>query len=58
MSATDMAPCTAAKPGDCPLYRADGPFVDALEMVQGGLAPWGIAAGSRIDVGETCARSP
>ena len=36
----------------------NGPFVDALEMVQGGLAPWGIGAGSHIEVGDTCSRSP
>jgi len=58
VSATDMAPCTAAAGSDCPLYAADGPYADALEMVQGGLAPWGIAAGSRIEVGDHCSRSP
>ena len=58
VSATDMAPCTATKASDCPVYGADGPYVDALEVVQGGLGPWGIGGGSRIEVGGTCSRSP
>ena len=57
-SATVLAPCTPAKGSDCPVYPAAGPFVDALEMVQGGLGPWGIGAGSHIEIGETCSRSP
>ena len=58
VSARDMAPCTAADGSDCPLYAADGPYVDALEVVQGGLGPFGIGPGSRIDVGNACSRSP
>jgi len=58
VSARDMAPCTAADGSDCPLYAADGPYVDALEVVQGGLGAFGIGPGSRIDVGNACSRSP
>jgi hypothetical protein len=53
-----MAPCTAAKGSDCPVYPAARPYVDALEVVQGGLGPWGITDGSSIEVGERCSRSP
>ena len=58
VSARDMAPCTADKGGDCPSYAAERPYVDALEMVQGGLGPFGIGPGSRILVGDACSRSP
>jgi uncharacterized membrane protein (UPF0127 family) len=49
VSATDMEPC----PPDvaaCPTYAAAAPYADALEVVKGGLAPLGIAAGSRLVV--------
>jgi uncharacterized membrane protein (UPF0127 family) len=58
VSARDMAPCTAAAGGDCPLYSADRRYTDALEVVQGGLAPLGIGPGTHIVVGDQCSRSP
>ena len=59
VSSTDMAPCGATAAKDCPLYPAQGPFLDALEVTQGGLAPLGIGAASQITVGrESCSRSP
>jgi uncharacterized membrane protein (UPF0127 family) len=56
VSATDMPPCTAQVAGDCPLYRADGPYVDALEVPMGGLPAIGIGSGSRIATGASCER--
>jgi len=58
VSARDMAPCTESSGGACPLYAADHAYVDALEVVQGGLAPLGIGTGARIEVGASCSRSP
>jgi uncharacterized membrane protein (UPF0127 family) len=58
VSSRDMAPCTATTGSDCPVYAAAGRYVDALEVVQGGLAPLGIGPGARIDVGGQCSRSP
>jgi uncharacterized membrane protein (UPF0127 family) len=58
VSSSDMAPCAAAASGDCPVYSATGRYVDALEVVQGGLAPLGIGPGARIRVGAQCSRSP
>jgi uncharacterized membrane protein (UPF0127 family) len=57
VSARDMPPCTAAKGSDCPVYGADRGYVDALEVVQGGLGAVGVAPGSRIEVGDECTRS-
>ena len=57
VSARDMPPCTAAKGSDCPVYGADRSYVDALEVVQGGLGAVGVAPGSRIEVGDECTRS-
>jgi uncharacterized protein len=58
VSSRDMAPCTATSASDCPVYDAAGRYVDALEVVQGGLAPLGIGPGARIEVGSQCSRSP
>jgi uncharacterized membrane protein (UPF0127 family) len=46
VSSEDMAPCP---PGtDCPSYAADGPYVHALEVEQGGLATLGVGAGAQL----------
>ena len=58
VSASDMPPCTATRARDCPVYGAARPYTDALEVPQGGLGALGVAAGSRIDVGGACSRSP
>jgi uncharacterized membrane protein (UPF0127 family) len=57
VSASDMPPCTAAKESDCPVYGAERTYVDALEVVQGGLGALGVVPGSRIEVGGACSRS-
>jgi uncharacterized membrane protein (UPF0127 family) len=57
VSSTDMPPCTASRPGDCPVYDAAGPYVDALEVPMGGLAALGAGAGSRIATGAACSRT-
>jgi len=57
VSSTDMPPCTAARPGDCPLYDAAAPYLDALEVPMGGLAALGIGAGSSITTGPACTRT-
>jgi len=57
VSATDMPPCTADRGSDCPLYRADAPYVDALEVPMGGLAALGVGTGSTITAGAACART-
>jgi uncharacterized protein len=57
VSSTDMPPCTASRPGDCPLYDAAAPYLDALEVPMGGLAALGIGAGSSIATGPACTRT-
>ena len=49
VSSTDMEPCPPDSES-CPLYPADGPYADAIEVVQGDLASLGIGAGSRLSV--------
>jgi uncharacterized protein len=51
VSARDMDPCP---PGtDCPSYEAEGPYLHALEVDQGGLAALGIADGARLSFPDT-----
>jgi uncharacterized membrane protein (UPF0127 family) len=57
VSATDMAPCTAKNGNDCPLYTAAGPYLNALEVVQGNLGARGVGPGSHIEFGAPCQRS-
>jgi uncharacterized membrane protein (UPF0127 family) len=57
VSAQDMPPCSAAKGSDCPVYGADRSYVDALEVLQGGLGAVGVGPGSHIAVGGECSRS-
>jgi uncharacterized membrane protein (UPF0127 family) len=46
VSSEDMDPCP---PGtDCPGYAADGPYLHALEVEQGGLAALGIGDGAQL----------
>ncbi len=54
VSTTDMAPCTETNGNACPLYRADGPYADALEVVQGDLGRLGIMSGAKVRVGGSC----
>jgi uncharacterized membrane protein (UPF0127 family) len=49
VSATDMEPCPPTTE-TCPLYQADGPYTDAIEVVQGDLPSLGIGPGSRLSV--------
>jgi uncharacterized membrane protein (UPF0127 family) len=49
VSATDMEPCPPTSE-TCPLYQADGPYADAIEVVQGDLPSLGIGPGSRLSV--------
>jgi uncharacterized membrane protein (UPF0127 family) len=46
VSSTDMEPCPPD--ADCPSYRADSDYVDAIEVPQGGLDELGIGPGSAI----------
>jgi uncharacterized membrane protein (UPF0127 family) len=50
VSTTDMAPCESDDPGACPLYSPDGPYRDALEVLQGTAPEVGAVPGSRIAV--------
>jgi uncharacterized membrane protein (UPF0127 family) len=54
LSAADMAPCTAGKGSDCPLYRAAGPYLNALEVAQGHLGGLGVGPGSHVAFGASC----
>ena len=57
VSSADMPPCTASRPGDCPLYDATASYVDALEVPMGGLAALGVGPGSSIATGPPCTRT-
>jgi uncharacterized membrane protein (UPF0127 family) len=50
---TDMAPCPADGT-ECPLYPAGRPYRLAIEMAQGRLDGWGLAAGSTVRLGSAC----
>lgn len=50
VSAADMEPCLTGPPGDCARYSATGPYVTAIEVLQGGLADLGIRPGSRLEL--------
>jgi uncharacterized membrane protein (UPF0127 family) len=52
VSTADMEPCEDRE--GCPLYGADGPYVHALEVVQGDLPSLGVEPGSRLEVGGAC----
>jgi uncharacterized membrane protein (UPF0127 family) len=47
VSARDMDPCPSGT-ANCPTYAADGQYLHALEVAQGGLAALGIDEGSRL----------
>ena len=49
----EMIPCPEAV--SCPSYRADGPYLYALEVAQGGLDKLGVATGSHLILGNGCA---
>jgi uncharacterized protein len=46
VSSRDMDPCPPGS--DCPSYAAEGPYLHALEVEQGGLAALGIGDGARL----------
>jgi uncharacterized membrane protein (UPF0127 family) len=50
VSSTDMDPCTATDPRDCPLYSAGGAYTLALEVFRGDLADLGVGPGSRLEL--------
>jgi uncharacterized membrane protein (UPF0127 family) len=58
ISAADMPPCTADRPGNCPLYSAKAAYVDALEVPMGGLGALAVGPGSSIAPGPKCQRAP
>lgn len=57
VSSTDMEPC-APDVAACPVYGADAPYTDALEVPKGELGALGIGPGARLTVtGAACAPS-
>jgi uncharacterized protein len=54
VSSTDMEPCTEPDGNNCPLYQADGPYTDALEVVKGDLPRLGIGPGATVRAGGAC----
>lgn len=51
VSSTDMEPCPdSSSDADCPRYPADGPFLYAVEVPQGGLADLLLVPGSSLKV--------
>jgi uncharacterized membrane protein (UPF0127 family) len=52
VSASDMEPCRADEPGDCPTFAAAGPYVDAIEVAKGDLGRLGIGPGATVALTE------
>jgi uncharacterized membrane protein (UPF0127 family) len=52
VSASDMAPCSADEPGDCPTFAAARPYVHAIEVAKGDLGRLGIGPGSTVALTE------
>lgn len=50
VSSTDMQPCPSTDAAACPLFGADGPYLNAIEVPLGDLARLGIGEGSRLTV--------
>ena len=50
VSALDMEPCSESDSSQCERYRQDGPYVVAIEMLQGELDAIGIGAGSTVEL--------
>ncbi len=48
VSALDMEPCLASVPSQCERYRSAGPYLVAIEMLQGELDAIGIGDGSTL----------
>lgn len=48
VSTTDMPPCTAREPGNCPTYAASAPYRWALEVPEGELPGIGVARGTVV----------
>jgi len=48
VSAQGMEPCPPELGDRCPVYRAEAPFVSAVEVPRGGLGALGIGPGSQI----------
>lgn len=53
VSAADMQPCPDSVT-ECPLTSAAGPYTDAIEVPQGGLAALGAVSGSVLAIGARC----
>ena len=50
VSATDMQPCLGADASACPLYSADAPYLNSIEVPLGDLNRLGIGPGSVLTV--------
>jgi uncharacterized protein len=50
VSALDMEPCLESDSSQCERYRPDGPYVVAIEMLQGELDAIGIGPGSTVEL--------
>jgi uncharacterized membrane protein (UPF0127 family) len=48
ISTAAMVPCGRDDPSECPAYGAGAPFLHALEVLEGGLEPLGIAQGAIV----------
>jgi uncharacterized membrane protein (UPF0127 family) len=55
VSAADMEPCLTGPADACARYGATGPYVNAIEVPEGGLPELLMTAGSHLDLSEvTC----
>lgn len=52
VSTTDMAPCASDDAGACPTFGADGPYLHALEVLEGDLPALGIGPGATVRFGD------
>jgi uncharacterized protein len=50
VSSADMDPCLTGSADACARYSATGPYVDAVEVPQGGLADLLMLPGSRLQL--------
>jgi len=53
VSSTDMEPCLTGPDADCARYAPGGPYVNAVEVAQGGLDALLMVEGSRLDLLDT-----
>lgn len=52
VSATDMAPCPEPEPSACRTYPPAGPYLHAVEVVEGDLRRLGVGPGATVSVGD------